>query len=115
MGVVSTALEGNGGRDRLYGGARTDVVHGQDGPDRLHGGNGSDYLSGGKADDRLFGRRQGDILHGGKQRDVCAGGPPHISPSGNRRGDLADRTCEVFRSTSRTNLRFKSSVTGLRE
>jgi hypothetical protein len=76
-------LAGGSGRDRLVGGAATDLIEGGGGPDAivgtgsadlLRGGAGRDQLSGGEAADALFGGGGRDLLNGGPGRDLCSGG-----------------------------------------
>ena len=76
------ALAGGPGRDRLVGGANSDLLDGGPGPDSivgnggddlLIGGAGADNLSGGSGDDILLGGSGPDKLLGGSGRDLCRG------------------------------------------
>jgi RTX calcium-binding nonapeptide repeat (4 copies) len=90
-------LSGGPGRDRLVGGAMSDLLDGGGGPDsivgggeddHLLGGPGTDNLSGGGGNDVLAGGAGPDKLNGGGGRDVCRG-------SG---GTDTGKSCEVSRS-----------------
>jgi Ca2+-binding RTX toxin-like protein len=76
-------LAGGSGRDRIIGGASSDLIEGGGGPDSLsgngssdllRGGSGKDELSGGPFADALFGGGGSDDLDGGEGRDLCSGG-----------------------------------------
>ena len=58
-------LFGEGGDDRLKGGAGHNVLLGGDGEDLLVGGSGRDFLIGGQGADRIVGNSQDDILIAG--------------------------------------------------
>ena len=61
-------LYGEGGNDRLKGGAGHDVLLGGDGDDMLVGGGGRDLLIGGTGADRIVGNQDDDILIAGTTR-----------------------------------------------
>ena len=73
-----SAVDGDGGDDELWGGARGDSLDGGDGSDRLYGRDGPDtlkdgpgagLLDGGDGDDRLAGGTGADSFTGGPGRD----------------------------------------------
>lgn len=88
--VAHVAFYGGGGRDRLLGGPRADVlqgrrgadfIRGRGGADRIEGGRGDDLIvsgpgadrsSGGAGDDRVYGSRGDDVLRGGPGDDILA-------------------------------------------
>jgi hypothetical protein len=87
-------LSAGPGRDRLVGGAATDLLEGAGGPDSivggadrdvLVGGPGADNLGGGAGSDFLLGRGGSDKLNGGSARDLCRGGG----------GTDSGKSCEV--------------------
>jgi len=89
-------LSAGPGRDRLVGGAATDLLEGAGGPDSivggagqdvLVGGPGADNLSGGPGSDVLLGLGGSDKLNGGGARDLCRGGG----------GTDSGKNCEVAR------------------
>ncbi|MFM9843371.1 MAG: beta strand repeat-containing protein [Dongiaceae bacterium] len=65
---------GNGGDNKLSGGAGSDWLVGDDGEDTIDGGAGDDYLFGGKDNDSLVGGAGNDSLHGEDGGDTLAGG-----------------------------------------
>jgi hypothetical protein len=76
---VPRPLSGGPGRDRMIGGALTDLLSGGGGPDALIGGGANDVLVGAGGADKLL---------GGAGRDTCrGGGGPDIAKS-----------CELVRS-----------------
>jgi hypothetical protein len=92
-------LAGGPGRDRLIGGALTDLLDGGPGNDSeygngekdvLVGGRGSDGLYGGGGNDALFGGPGADRLSGNAGRDLCKGGSDRDRGKG----------CEVSQSIS---------------
>jgi Ca2+-binding RTX toxin-like protein len=60
---------GNGGNDRLEGGADNDLLSGGDGADSLTGGLGDDQLSGNAGDDTPDGGAGADSVTGGAGKD----------------------------------------------
>ena len=93
---ISRPLSGGPGRDRLVGGASSDLLDGAGGPDSMVGGAGNDFefggpgadtLGGGLGADSLFGLGGPDRINGGPDQDLCRGG-----------GDLdVGRLCELSR------------------
>lgn len=67
-------LMGDGGRDKLYGQAGNDILYGGDGRDLLLGGAGNDDIYGGDGRDILRGAAGDDWLLGGTGRDDLHGG-----------------------------------------
>ncbi|MES9998248.1 MAG: hypothetical protein ABW125_02480, partial [Candidatus Thiodiazotropha lotti] len=53
-GYGNDNVQGNKGRDRIFGGFGNDTIHGGKGWDLLVGGYGQDYLNGGKGWDRII-------------------------------------------------------------
>jgi uncharacterized delta-60 repeat protein len=72
-GRVATLI-GTGGRDRLVGTRRADVIVALGGNDRVRGGRGNDNICGGAGRDRLEGGRGRDRLFGGGGSDRLLGG-----------------------------------------
>ena len=68
--MINVTLDGAGGNDSLYGGAKDDVLITHDGNDRLDGRNGNDTLTSGSGDDTLYGGAKDDLLitHDGNDR-----------------------------------------------
>lgn len=67
-------LYGDVGRDRLYSGSGNDIARGGKGNDRLFGGSGNDRLFGDGGHDRIFGNKGSDRLSGGRGNDTLDGG-----------------------------------------
>jgi Ca2+-binding RTX toxin-like protein len=67
-------LYGDGGNDRLLGGAGADTLRGWFGNDTLLGGAGNDLLAGGVDDDNLSGGAGADTLYGESGNDTLLGG-----------------------------------------
>ncbi|MEM7547783.1 MAG: Calx-beta domain-containing protein [Pseudomonadota bacterium] len=65
---------GDGGDNRLTGGALDDRLSGRGGDDTLVGGRGDDFLRGGLGSDRLFAGAGDDTLDGGAGGDLLVGG-----------------------------------------
>jgi Ca2+-binding RTX toxin-like protein len=63
--AIPVWLYGEGGDDRLKGGAGHDLLFGGDGDDLIVGGNGRDLLVGGNGADRIVGNADDDILIAG--------------------------------------------------
>ncbi|WP_186826968.1 tandem-95 repeat protein [Shimia ponticola] len=61
--------EGEGGDDKLLGGAGDDVIFGQAGNDTITGGEGADEISGGDDADTIIGGTGGDVVDGGAGGD----------------------------------------------
>ncbi|MCT7973072.1 CAP domain-containing protein [Laspinema olomoucense] len=61
-------INGNGGRDRIYGSG---------GNNTLRGGKGDDYLFGGANNDILNGNNDNDVVFGGEGNDIVRGGKAH--------------------------------------
>lgn len=77
-GKPGRTLVGTGGKDRLKGGSRADILCGQRGDDVLLGRGGTDYLDGGSGGDRLLGGGGADLLCSRdhvRGNDVVDGGP----------------------------------------
>ena len=68
-GNVSETVNGNAGRDDLFGAGGGDTVRGRGGDDRLFGENGNDTLSGAGGRDQCFGGFGRDLLTGGAAAD----------------------------------------------
>ena len=66
-------LQGDGGANRLEGGAGHDYLLGGDGDDELSGGADYDNLRSGAGDDRIWGGAGGDQLAGGAGNDALYG------------------------------------------
>ncbi len=64
-------IHGEGGNDRITGGAGHDILLGDIGNDILTGGSGDDLLIGGAGADRLVGSAGNDLLLGGVLDDPC--------------------------------------------
>jgi RTX calcium-binding nonapeptide repeat (4 copies) len=90
-------LDGGPGRDRLVGGAASDLLEGDRGSDSLAGGGGADRLVGGPGADNLSGGAAGDWLAGGGGPDKLSGGAgrDHCRGAG---GFDAAKSCELARS-----------------
>lgn len=73
-GIVTGAVLGGDGRDRLIGGAGADRLSGECGGDLLRGGEGDDSLLGGGGADRLQGGGGNDRLDAGAGDDILTGG-----------------------------------------
>jgi hypothetical protein len=67
-------LAGGPGRDRLVGGAASDLLGGEGGNDSIVGGGGQDILLGGPGADNLSGGAANDLLVGGGGPDKLIGG-----------------------------------------
>ena len=65
---------GEGGFDRLFGGAGDDNLQSGADDDAIFGEDGNDSLDGGEGDDRLNGGGGDDIVEGGDGNDELAGG-----------------------------------------
>jgi len=72
-GAGKDRIEGGTGRDTIFGGAGKDRIEGGAGNDKGFGGDGSDRLYGGAGDDRLNGGSGNDRLYGGSGDDRLAG------------------------------------------
>jgi Ca2+-binding RTX toxin-like protein len=70
---VMAKIDGNAGRNTLYGTPLRDVIDGQGGDDALFGRNGDDLIYGKAGNDRLYGERGIDYLSGGDGDDVLFG------------------------------------------
>jgi Ca2+-binding RTX toxin-like protein len=66
--------DGEGGKDRLNGGPRRDLLSGGPGIDRLRGGDGRDTLLGNGDGDRIFGEEGADTISGHGGNDFLSGG-----------------------------------------
>ena len=64
-------IRGDGGNERITGGAGHDILLGDAGNDILTGGSGDDLLIGGIGSDRLVGSAGSDLLLGGIVFDPC--------------------------------------------
>ncbi len=82
-GIVTGAVYGGSGKDKLTGGSAADsfeggtgadLLRGRAGDDTLKGGSGNDVVKGGSGDDDLFGGRGNDILIGGSGDNLFVGG-----------------------------------------
>ncbi len=62
-------LFGGGGNDKLFGFSSNDKLFGEGGIDRLFGGGGNDTVSGGAGRDKIFGNGGADKLFGGTHAD----------------------------------------------
>lgn len=65
---------GEGGNDRIDGGAGADVLFGEAGNDTVIGGSGADNLNGELGNDRIEGESGADVLNGGEGSDTLIGG-----------------------------------------
>jgi Ca2+-binding RTX toxin-like protein len=74
IGAVSGSVSGEGGNDRLSGGASVDRLIGALGNDTLLGNAGGDLLNGGDGNDSIFGGAGADMLAGGSGQDTLRGG-----------------------------------------
>jgi Ca2+-binding RTX toxin-like protein len=72
-GDGNDVLEGQGGKDKIYGGKGKDRAWGDAGNDTLEGWNGNDKLYGGTGEDTLYGGKGGDALNGGLDNDLIRG------------------------------------------
>jgi Ca2+-binding RTX toxin-like protein len=69
---LGVTVHGNGGDDRLDGGAGADVLSGNAGVDRLRGGGGDDTLTGGAGFDKVYADGGNDTLVIGAASDLAA-------------------------------------------
>lgn len=67
-------LNGNSGKDSLFGGAANDTLRGLSDHDSLDGGAGDDSLEGGSGNDTLVGGAGADVLAGGTGSDLLEAG-----------------------------------------
>ena len=72
--MINVTLDGAGGNDSLYGGAKDDVLITHDGSDRLDGRNGNDTLTSGSGDDTLYSGNHEDLLDSGAGNDLLVSG-----------------------------------------
>ena len=95
-GGKRATIIGTGGRDRLRGTRRADVivalggndkVSGGGGNDLICGGNGNDSLSGSAGKDKLYGQAGKDSLSGGAGKDSLSGGAGNDKLSGGAGND----------------------------
>ena len=87
-GVISGAVRGEGGDDRLVGGASADVLDGGDGADTLIGRGGDDLLSGGDDADMVLAGLGSDEVLGGSGNDTMTGGGGDDSLRGEAGSDI---------------------------
>lgn len=66
---LDNQLNGNTGRDFLFGAGGDDTISGRDGDDVLHGDAGNDHLIGGNGDDQLYDSAGADVMIGGAGDD----------------------------------------------
>ena len=71
--TVSVTLNGDAGRDSLFGGDGNDIVNGGDGNDSLMGEAGNDTMVGGDGADEMYGYLGNDTLSGGAGPDTISG------------------------------------------
>ena len=90
-------LRGGPGRDRLVGGALTDLIEGGAGADARVGGGGDDMLVGGGGADNLIGGAGNDMLLAGGGPDKLSGGAGRDLCRGDGGADTA-KGCEIRRS-----------------
>lgn len=67
-------IEGGGGKDKLTGDGRVNLLIGGAGDDTLDGGGGNDTIRGGTGNDSIIGGRGNDNLSGGANNDILLGG-----------------------------------------
>ena len=67
-------VDGDNGKDRLFGDAGADELDGGKNNDFLQGGDDGDTVIGGRGDDILYGDAGNDTLTGGAGKDVLIGG-----------------------------------------
>jgi Ca2+-binding RTX toxin-like protein len=72
--ALADSLNGDGNRNRLWGGAGNDLIHAGDGEDYVYGEAGDDVLYGDNGLDYIFGAQGNDSLLGGDGNDTLAGG-----------------------------------------
>jgi Ca2+-binding RTX toxin-like protein len=109
LGDTGTTLNGDAGRDQLYGGSAVNVLNGGDGTDYLSSGGGADIMHGGAGDDslkaggssaQLFGDDGNDTLQGGMGSEFLYGGAGNDKLIGNGGDDFlsggADNDTFVF-------------------
>ncbi len=65
------ALDGD---DIIIGSASGEVVNGNAGRDRIYGTGGNNFLRGGKGEDELYGSAANDVINGNNDKDVVFGG-----------------------------------------
>jgi Ca2+-binding RTX toxin-like protein len=82
-------IEGGAGNDIIYGGAGRDYIDGREGNDTLFGEAGNDYLYGGRGNDAIEGGDGNDYLEGGKGNDFLHGNAGNDVVSGGRDDDWA--------------------------
>jgi Hint domain/RTX calcium-binding nonapeptide repeat (4 copies) len=68
------AIDGDGGKNTIFGGSGNDTINGFGGADILVGNDGNDILNGGNGADFLDGGNGNDVLNGGNGRDTLVGG-----------------------------------------
>ncbi|PRY26581.1 cyclophilin family peptidyl-prolyl cis-trans isomerase [Aliiruegeria haliotis] len=83
-------LVGDGGNDKLNGGAASEVLFGLRGRDVLSGGKGGDTLRGGAGNDKLNGNKGKDALKGDAGRDILKGHAGNDKLFGNVGKDVLD-------------------------
>ncbi len=89
-------MDGRGGDDAVFGRGGDDLIYGRGGNDRLYGERGIDYISGGDGNDVLFGQEDrdrlwgdsgDDLVHGGTGNDELFGGGGQDNLKGNDGND----------------------------
>jgi hypothetical protein len=80
-------IEGGAGNDIIYGGAGRDYIDSREGNDTLFGEAGNDFLYGGRGNDVIEGGDGDDYLEGGKGNDVLHGNAGNDAVSGGRGDD----------------------------
>jgi Ca2+-binding RTX toxin-like protein len=66
-------MEGNSGKDTMFGGNGNDTMHGDGATDSMDGGNGNDAMSGGDANDTMSGGAGFDCMKGDAGNDQMWG------------------------------------------
>ena len=82
-------FDGDGGRDRILGGAGPDRINGGPGGDRLEGRDGDDHIDGFSGDDKISGGAGADTIVGDFGRDTITGDAGDDSIEAGGAGDRA--------------------------
>jgi uncharacterized delta-60 repeat protein len=83
----TATIVGTGGRDRLKGTRKNDVIVALGGADRISGGGGKDVICGGNGNDTISGGSGNDSLYGQGGKDSLSGGAGKDKESGGAGND----------------------------